>query len=604
MMKHEAGRKKGGNTRGFTLVEVLVGAAVFLLVSLAAYEAYTGLFKIIELGQVRLLAVSLANEQFEIARNLPYSNVGVVGGVPNGVIPHVQNLTRGGITFVVTTTVRNIDLEFDGTLGGSPSDTSPADNKSIDIEVACTNDCRGMAPIVLTGQVAPRNLETASQNGALFIRVFDANGQPVEDADVHIVNVATTTSIVIDDVTDVNGRLQIVDVPPGVNAYRITVTKAGYSTDRTYPIGGAGNPLPTKADSTVLLQQVTQISFTIDELGSMDISSVTPQCTAVPNFDFALTGSKVIGSNVYKYSQSLATNGSGERSLSSMEWDSYRATPLDTAYDLAGINPLNLIPLNPGSNQSVQMVVVPKVPKSLLVTVKDSATLLPLSDAVVTITRPSFSDTETTGKGYINQTDWSGGSGQDTYSNATRYSSDDSNIDVGTTAGEILLRNAFGNYNLMGSLTSSTFDVGSASNFYTLTWAPAGQPVQAGTESVRFQIATNASSTDTTWDFIGPDGTSGTYYTTTNAPIHVSHSGDRYLRYKAFLSTESDTVTPNVSDVAFTYTSSCTPPGQVIFTGLASSTYTVSVSKGGYATSETDVSVGSDWQEVEMVMMP
>jgi hypothetical protein len=108
-------------------VEVLVGAAVFLLVSLSAYEAYIGLFKLIDLGQYRLLAVSLANEQFEIARNMPYSSVGVVGGVPNGVIPHVQTLARGGVEFTVTTTVRNLDLPFDGLLGGTPSDSSPAE---------------------------------------------------------------------------------------------------------------------------------------------------------------------------------------------------------------------------------------------------------------------------------------------------------------------------------------------------------------------------------------------------------------------------------------------------------------------------------------------
>jgi prepilin-type N-terminal cleavage/methylation domain-containing protein len=616
--KKEAGREKGrtfpysllpasccsvrSNARAFTLVEVLVGAAVFLVVSLAAYNSYISLFKLIDLGQNRLLAVSLANEQFEVIRNMPYSNVGVVGGVPSGIIPHTQSLTRGGVTFTVTTTVRNIDLAFDGLIGGSPADSSPADNKSIDIEVSCTG-CRDMQPISLTGQIAPRNLETATNNGALYIRVFDANGQPVPDAQVHIVNVATTTSIVIDDVTDVEGKLQIVDLPPGVNAYRITVTKPGYSTDRTYPIGGSGNPLPTKADATVLLQQVTQASFTIDELGSINITSVTPQCTPVGNFDFALTSSKSIGGGVYKYSQSHITNSSGEKFLNPMEWDSYRLTPLDGAYDLAGINPLNLIPLNPAAAQSVQMVVIPKSPKSLLVTVKDSATLLPLSDATVTLTKPSYSEVNTTGKGYINQTDWSGGSGQDNYLNPLRFFSNDVSVDVGIV-GEIMLRNSFGTYSTLGSLVSSTFDVGSASNFYTLTWAPAGQPPQTGPNSVRFQIATNASSSETTWDFIGPDGTAGSYYETTNAPLHSSHNGDRYLRYKAVLSTDADIVTPNISDVAFTYTSSCTPPGQVIFTGLASSTYTVSVSKSGYATRQSDVNVGSDWQEIEMVMMP
>jgi prepilin-type N-terminal cleavage/methylation domain-containing protein len=590
--------------KGFTLVEVLVGTSVFLVISLASYQAYIALFKLVDLSQYKLLAVSLANEQFEIVRNMPYSSVGIVGGVPSGAIPHLQNLTRGGVNFTVTTTVRNIDLPFDGVLGGSPSDSAPSDNKAVHIEVACTTDCRGMAPIRLTGQIAPKNLETASTNGALYIRVFDANGQPVEDAQVHIVNVATTTTIVIDDVTDSEGRLQVVDMPPGVNAYRITVTKSGYSTDRTYPIGGAGNPLPSKADATVLLQQVTQISFSIDTLGSMSVHSVTPQCLAVSSFDFALQGSKTIGTNVSKYSQSLVTNGSGDLSLPTMEWDSYRISSLDGTYNIAGLSPLNLIPLNPGGAQSVDIIVVPKNPKSLVVTVKDSATLLPLSGATVSISRASFADEQVTGKGFIVQTDWSGGNGQSDFTDKTKYASDDSGIDTTTSPGEIMLRNIFGSYSTSGTLISSTIDVGSASNFYTLTWNPAGQPPQAGVTSVRFQVATSASSTETNWDFVGPDGTAATYYTTPNSPLHSSHSGDRYLRYKAFLSTEVTSVTPNVSDVAFTYTSSCTPPGQVIFTNLASSTYAISVSKTGYTTSYADVDVNGDWKELEVVMMP
>ena len=591
--------RRNGNRRGFTLVEVLVGAAVFLMISLAAYNAYIGLFNLINLSQYKILAVSLANEQFEIARNMPYNDVGIVNGIPNGKIPQSQTLVRGGVTFEVDAIVRNIDQPFDGQIGSTTNDTSPADNKLLEITVTC-NGCKNMQPFTVTGQVAPKNLETASTNGALFIRVFDANGQPVQGANVNVVNVATTTTIIIDDVTDATGWLQLIDVPPGTEAYRITVGKSGYSTERTYPLGDVGNPAPIKPDATVLVQQVTQVSFAIDQLGSLAVSSVSPTCTAIPNFDFSLLGSKQIGLNVPKYSQNLSTNGSGSLSLSSMEWDIYTVTPTDASHDLFGLNPLNPVTINPGAAQQLQLIVVPTDTRSILVTVRDSATLLPISGATVVLSGDATGN-KVTGKGFINQTDWAGGSGQVNYTDTTRYSFDNGFVDITGVPGIIRLSEAFGVYNPDGSLESSTFDTGSVSNFYNLVWSPTDPPAST---TVKFQIATATTSTPTSWDFLGPDGTSGTYYTVSDSPINAVHNGDRYLRYKTFLHTDDTAITPNISDVAFTFTSSCTPPGQVMFSGLPSGNYHVNVSQTGYSDFDQDIVLNSNWLEVQAVMTP
>ena len=590
-------------SRAFTLVEVLVGAAVFLVVALSAYNAYIGLFKLIDLSQYKVLAVSLANEQFELARNLSYTNVGEVGGIPNGVIPSVQTFVRGGITFTVTTTVRNIDLPFDGTIGGTPNDLSPADNKFVDITVSCSG-CRDMKSVSLTGQIAPKSLETASTNGALFVRVFDANGQPVQGAAVHVVNIATTTTIVIDDITDANGLLRIIDVPPGTDAYRISVTKNGYSSETTYTVGGAAGASPIKPDATVLLQQVTQISFAIDRVATLQVSSVTPLCVTIPDIDFSLQGSKLIGTGISKYSANHKTNSSGLLSLNTMEWDTYTLISTEASYDLGGLNPLNAITVNPGAAQQVQMIMIPKTPRTLLVTVKDNSTLLPLSDADVTLTKSGYTNTLVTGKGFINQTDWSGGVGQATSSDGTKYWSDDANLDTSSDPGEVKLKNAFGNYNPIGVLESSTFDTGAASNFYSLVWTPSGTPTLTGPGAVRFQIATATTSEPASWSFKGSDGAVGTFYDTSDSPIHASHGGDRYLRYRMYLATITTTVTPNVSDFAFTYTSSCTPPGQVVFPGLTAGTYTLTVERSGYTTYSVPVTVGQLWEEVQVLLAP
>lgn len=592
--------------KGFTLIETLVGVAVFLVISMAAYQAYVSLFTLINQSQYKIIALNLANEQFEIIRNLSYADVGIPGGIPNGKIPHVQNLTRSGISFTVTTTIRNIDLPFDGQIGSTTkNDLSPADNKTVEVEIACSA-CKNFTSLSLTTTVAPKNLETASTNGALLVKVFDSNGIPVSDAAVHIVNTSVTPNITIDDVTDIDGILQVVDAPPGTNAYQITVTKSGYSTDRTYTPGGSGNPTPTKPHATVIVQQLTQISFSIDRLSTITFSSVTPECVSVPSMDFSLTGLKTIGPNVPKYTQNLITNSSGIYTNSSMEWDSYTVAGIDSTYDIIGINPLNPISLGANSTQDVSIIVSPKNAKSLLVTVKDSATGLPLTNATVRVTYSStYDNTKITGRGFINQTDWSGGSGQVSFTDNTMYFSDDGNIDTGSPTGELKLKNAFGSYNPSGVLESSTIDTGSPSNFYNLVWTPTDQPVAAGANSVRFQIATVATTTaSTTWTYKGPDGTSATYYTSANSPISTVHNGDRYARYKVYLASQSTTTTPNLSDMSFTVTSSCTPPGQVVFSGLTSGTYQVEVSKTGYTTTIVDVPVSAAWQEKEIILAP
>ena len=146
-----------------------------------------------------------------------------------------------------------------------------------------------------------------------------------------------------------------------------------------------------------------------------------------------------------------------------------------------------------------------------------------------------------TGRGYLEQTDWSGNG--------------DGNIDTNSPAGELKLKKVLGHYVLFGILTSSIFDTGTSSNFNNIVWTPTDQPPQTGVDSVKFQLATSPDNTaTTTWQYLGPDGTSGTYYTISNNNINSLHNGDRYFRYKVFLSTEADNKTPNVASIAVTYT--------------------------------------------------
>jgi len=187
---------------------------------------------------------------------------------------------------------------------------------------------------------------------------------------------------------------------------------------------------------------------------------------------------------------------------------------------------------------------------------------------------------------------------------ATRYDSSDGNIDTNNPAGEIKLADVFGVYPENGTLTSSTFDTGSESNFHHLYWEPTDQPPLSGPGSVRFQIASSASSSPTSWTFRGPDGTTSTFYETPGTAIASVHDDDRYVRYRIFLHTDDTSVTPNVAGVSFTFTSDCVPAGQVLFQGKSTGDYTLEVEKDGYASVQIPVTISSGWQQQTVTLSP
>lgn len=604
------------NCRGFGLIETVVGVAVFALIALSAYGGFLRVLEGVKVLRVKNTATNLANEQIEIIRNLPYVDVGIVDGIPVGKIPRDQIIERDSIAFNINTSVRNIDDPFDGQIGETPNDLSPADYKLVELNISC-DGCPLEEDFKFYARVSPYALETTGNNGALFVQVLDANGQPLSGANVNIFNDQGDSTIDIDEVTNNEGMFQLIDAPPGTGAYEITVTggdlSGEYSIDRTYEVGSVENPNPHKPHSNVSVGQVTQISFAIDKLSEIDIYSRRDSCTRISNADFDLRGSKTIGTDgvgspIYKYSQSLQTNGSGYLDLGGLEWDNYFFDITESGFDLSGSNPILPLELNPDSDQSVDLILTESNPNALLIKVIDSETGLPVSDATVSLEATSggaSGDYEViTGNGFLDQTDWVGGNGQDDFTNETRYYSS-TNIN-NSISGKITLTEFAGTYDTSGFLESSTYDIGTTTNFGNIFWNPVDQPAQTGDDSVRFQIATNIENTSTTtWDFIGPDGNPASYYTSPGQAINSDHHGDRYLRYRAYLQTADDGFTPTVSNFSFTFTTDCIPPGQAFFSGLDSGGYDLTVDHADYQQYiEQDFEISDTWSEHEIVLTP
>jgi len=105
---------------------------------------------------------------------------------------------------------------------------------------------------------------------------------------------------------------------------------------------------------------------------------------------------------------------------------------------------------------------------------------------------------------------------------------------------------------LVGWLESKTFDtnVSGGAQLNSIVWKGT---LPQGT-AVRFQLATSNNSAGP-WSYIGPDGTSNTYYESISANKSIIinytlHNNQRYFRYKIYLYSDlSKSFTPQVDDV-------------------------------------------------------
>ncbi|NMB57449.1 type II secretion system protein [Candidatus Beckwithbacteria bacterium] len=364
--------------RGFTLIEILIATAIFLILANAIFSLSTGVYDLIALSRIRTSARNLAKAKLETILNLPYAQVGTTTGIPNGVIPEFENVTLNGGDFKVYTFISYIDDPFDE---NSPTDLLPTDYKQVRVEVHWQNSkLKKMTdPIVLITNIAPQGMETAVNGGTLSIFVINAMAKPLTQAQVHIVNTTITPNINLTLKTNDQGLVLLPGAPVCSTCYQVIVTKEGYSTDRTYATTEVDNP--DKKYITVVDKQVSQMTFIIDQLSNVTIDSFAKSndtFISIPNSQFRITGTKTIGTTmdgdpVYKYDQTFTTNSAGKYSLTNLEWDNYIITIPDNENKIiAAINPHLPLVINPGENLELKYALVPKTTNSILIKIENT----------------------------------------------------------------------------------------------------------------------------------------------------------------------------------------------------------------------------------------
>ena len=361
---------------GFTLVELMVSVALFVMIFFSIWATMNFGFQVIRGSQARVEATTIANEYLELVRNLSYDDIGTVGGIPAGTLTADQVLPRNGINFTVNTDVVYVDDVFDGV---SPADTISTDYKRVRVAISWIGSTGATStPVLAITDVVPKGLEGAGTGGTLRITVFDSLGQPVTSADVRIVNNDVVPAIDTTLQTNSSGQVVIPGSPVCTDCYQVTASKTSYSTERTY---GSGEVFePAKPHATVIDGQITDISFSIDQVSSLTTTVFQDSSTStISSLPVTLTGAKSIGNDsggspVLKFVTNGTTDAQGQVQFSNLEWDSYMLSVSGTSTGYAISNEIPTQPLsllaNITATSSLDMAT--HTTHSLLASVKDS----------------------------------------------------------------------------------------------------------------------------------------------------------------------------------------------------------------------------------------
>jgi hypothetical protein len=360
--------------KGQTLISVIIGIFIFIILANALFTLVRGSFSLISFNRARITGRHLAQEKLEFLRNLSYDDVGTVGGIPAGPLAQEEVVQRNGLSFTIKTDIIYIDDPFDQT---TPTDLLPTDYKRVRVDVSWEGIAASHKnPVVLVSDISPKGVETTAGGGTLSIFVIDANGEPVPQADI-TVTAATTPAVNLTLETGDNGRIILPGAQPCTSCYQISTTKDGYSTERTYATSEIANP--SKPHLTILAGQLTEVTFSIDRVSTLSINSKDSRANGFSPLGpiaFQMRGNKTIGTDtsgnsVYKYDQSLTTNGTGTLSLPSLEWDNYQLTTTGTNPDISGMDPLSPLNIAPNTNTTVLFSTEPHTTHSLFLTFVD-----------------------------------------------------------------------------------------------------------------------------------------------------------------------------------------------------------------------------------------
>lgn len=272
------------NQKGFTLPELVISLTVFAAVATSLFALYISMVNSTVVAQSKAAALTLATNQMEYLKSLPYDKLAVAGGsiyAPNP-LPASYVTKVNNFSFTVSTSINYVDDAYDGCTNyptqqlkqlycrnypppsGAPAvDSNPQDYKIVHVKVISTS---GKILAYVDTEISAKVAETASATGALFVSAIDSAGNPVTGANIHVTNSVKGPVDVSDD-TDNNGIAIFYGLPPDNSFdYVLTASKSGYSTLTT--IAPSGSLQPNYPNQKIISQQSTYVTLPIKQQGS------------------------------------------------------------------------------------------------------------------------------------------------------------------------------------------------------------------------------------------------------------------------------------------------------------------------------------------------
>jgi len=288
----------------------MVSIVIIAILALGAFELFTSLLHSAIVTQRQAVASTLATNQMEYLKSLPYDNLAVAGGAiySTTTIPAKFTKTIEGDKYTVTTSITYADDSYDGCgsypnqalkqqycrnyppPSGAPStDGNPGDYKDVNVSVT---DISGSNLASLDSQIAALVAETASNTGALFVKVVDDSGNPISGVTVTATNSSIAPTVNVSDTTDENGLVIFYDLPPSTSGYKYVVSASltGYSSLTT--IAPSGALQPTYSSQNLIAQSSSYVTLTLRPQGanSLVIETTDLNGTALPGVKVYVKG--------------------------------------------------------------------------------------------------------------------------------------------------------------------------------------------------------------------------------------------------------------------------------------------------------------------------
>ncbi|UCE37744.1 MAG: Ig-like domain-containing protein [Thermoplasmata archaeon] len=126
-----------------------------------------------------------------------------------------------------------------------------------------------------------------------------------------------------------------------------------------------------------------------------------------------------------------------------------------------------------------------------------------------------------------------------------------------------ILRNinlSYQQYFSLGTLVSEPYNTGGEVSWRTINW---NATVPANTE-IKFQLRSATTQGGlSVKNFVGPDGTPSTFYTTSGTNIWSGHHGEQWFQYEAYLNTSNTSITPVLHNLTIHFNLIPGPPGSL-----------------------------------------